>query len=177
MDFQWEDGGWNCDKNPKAVNSSYHESLIPLRSLIIHLKESEGTLSNSRRMTIQKAINRAAELFLKRNLYISSSTGEIITPRFTLLHFPYYWRYNILFALKVLNEGGFMGDARCENALNLIESKELELGGFPVEKKYYYGAKAASGRSAVNWGRMSKKKMNEWVTSEVFCILNAAGRL
>ena len=30
MKWQWSDGGWNCDKNPKAVNSSFMESLIPL---------------------------------------------------------------------------------------------------------------------------------------------------
>src|SRR5512139_1204742 len=31
--WQWPDGGWNCDKHPEAVNSSFMESLIPLRAL------------------------------------------------------------------------------------------------------------------------------------------------
>lgn len=34
LEFQWSDGGWNCDTNPEAHCSSYHESLIPLRALI-----------------------------------------------------------------------------------------------------------------------------------------------
>ena len=177
LEFQWEDGGWNCDKNPKAINSSYHESLIPLRAFIIYLKEEKNNLSNSRTTKLQTSISRVAELFLKRDLYISSSTGEPIHPNFALLHFPYYWRYNILIALKVLNEGGLIKDPRCERALDLIESKELATGGFSAEKRYYYGAKAASGKSAVNWGRIRKKKMSEWVTTEVFYILNASGRL
>lgn len=176
LEFQWEDGGWNCDKNPKAHHSSYHESLIPLRALIIYQK-TEKKSTRSKSVSFQKTVDQSAELFLKRELYISASTGESIHHNFTLLHFPYYWRYNILFALKVLNEGGYLGDPRCQRALNLIESKELSTGGFLAEKKYYYGAKAASGKSVVNWGRMSKTKANEWVTSEVYNILNSAGRL
>jgi hypothetical protein len=33
---QWPDGGWNCDGNPKALNSSFMESLLPLRALALH---------------------------------------------------------------------------------------------------------------------------------------------
>lgn len=106
-----------------------------------------------RRNAIQNAIENAKEVFLKRELFLSTSTGNSIHPRFTLLHFPYYWRYNILFALKVLNEGGFLEDPRCQKALTLIKSKELPTGGFPTEIKYYiFSAKARTGCSAVNWG-------------------------
>lgn len=177
LEFQWNDGGWNCDKNPKAIHSSYHESLIPLRGFILYLKNNEKNLTRSKKDILLKTIEHASELFLKRDLYISSSTGEVIHPHFALLHFPFYWRYNILFALKVINEGGYIQDSRCQKALDLIESKELATGGFPAEKRYYYGAKAASGKSAVNWDGVRKQKMNPWVTSEVCSVLNAAGRL
>jgi len=70
---------------------------------------------------------------LELELFLSASIGSLIHPNFTHLHFPYYWRYNILFALKVLNEGGYLLDPRCQKALNLIESKELPTGGFPAE--------------------------------------------
>ena len=178
LKFQWSDGGWNCDKNPEARCSSYHESLIPLRALVRYLNDSGNQLPKSRRNAIQNAIENAKEVFLKRKLFLSISTGNSIHPNFTLLHFPYYWRYNILFALKVLNESGFLEDPRCQKALRLIESKELPTGGFPAEIKYYiFSAKARTGRSAVNWGGPSKRKLNEWVTSEIFSILNDAGRL
>ena len=171
LEFQWSDGGWNCDKNPTAHHSSYHESLIPLRALIRHLKDAGKQMSKNRRNAIQNAIENAKEVFLKRELYLSASTGRIIHPNFALLHFPYYWRYNILFALKVMNEGGFLADLRCQKALKYILSKELPKGGFPAEIKYYtYSTTARSGRSVVNWGGSSKKKFNEWVTSEVFSI-------
>jgi len=178
LEFQWSDGGWNCDKNPRAHCSSYHESLIPLRAMIRYINDAGKQMSKDRRSSIQIAIENAKEVFLKRELFLSASTGKIIHPNFALLHFPYYWRYNILFALKVMNEGGFLGDIRCEKALKYVQSKELPAGGFPAEIKYYtYSTIARSGRSVVNWGGTSKKKINEWVTSEVFSILKDADRL
>jgi hypothetical protein len=33
IDWQWPDGGWNCDKRVEAVHSSFQESLIPARGL------------------------------------------------------------------------------------------------------------------------------------------------
>lgn len=96
---------------------------------------------------------------------------------FTNLFFPYYWRYNILLALKVMYEGGFLTDPRCVKALDLLESKKLPDGGFPAEKRYYYSKTAKSGRSAVNWGGVKKNKANDWISSEVYAVLHAAGRL
>jgi len=153
LEFQWPDGGWNCDRNPEAHHSSYHESLIPLRALIKHLNDVGKQLPKSRKNKLQKAINNAKEVFLKRELFLATSTEKAIHPHFTLLHFPYYWRYNILFALKVLKEGEFLADPRCQKVLTLIESKKLPMGGFPAEKKYYiFSTRASTGRSAVNWG-------------------------
>ena len=34
--WQWEDGGWNCDKRPEASISSFNETLIPLRGLVLY---------------------------------------------------------------------------------------------------------------------------------------------
>ena len=34
--WQWPDGGWNCDRKTGAVNSSYMESLIPMRGLALY---------------------------------------------------------------------------------------------------------------------------------------------
>ncbi len=178
LEFQWRDGGWNCDKNPTAHCSSYHESLIPFRSLIWHINVAGKQLSKDRRNSIENAIENAKEVFLKRELFLSTSTGRIIHPNFALLHFPYYWRYNILLALKVMKEGGFLEDPCCQKAIKYVQAKKLPTEGFPAEIKYYtYSTIARSGRSAVNWGGTSKKKFNEWITSEVFSILKAADQL
>jgi len=102
---------------------------------------------------------------------------------FVLLHYPCYWHYDILFGLKVLAEAGLVGDSRCAEALDLLESKRLSDGGFPAEKAYYHtpdwksSGRRKTGWSAVDWGGTSKRHMNEWVTADALAVLKAAGRL
>jgi hypothetical protein len=33
LHWQWPDGGWNCDRNPKADTSSFMETLLPMHGL------------------------------------------------------------------------------------------------------------------------------------------------
>jgi hypothetical protein len=168
--WQWPDGGWNCDRDPKAVNSSFWESLIPLRALALHAR-----LTGKRES--REAARRAAEVFLKRRLYKRQKDGKIMRDEFVELHYPCYWRYDILFGLKVMAEAGFIGDKHCYDALELLESKRLPDGGFPAEKKHYrVTKKMAAGRSLVDWGGTSKKRMNEFVTADALYVLKKSGR-
>ncbi|MBN2207704.1 MAG: hypothetical protein JW759_00170 [Candidatus Coatesbacteria bacterium] len=170
--WQWPDGGWNCDKRPEAVNSSYHESIIPLRALSLYarLKGNEEA---------KEAADRAAELFLKRRLYKRQKDGKVMSKSFVDLFYPPYWHYGILIGLKVMAESGYIGDERCSDALDLLESKQLPDGGFPAERRYYETATPAkpSGRELVDWGGVSKTRSNEFVTADALFILRAAGRL
>ena len=170
--WQWPDGGWNCDKNPQAVNSSFMESLIPLRALARHAQMTNNSRSNQ----IAKS---AAEIFLKRKMYKRRKDDTIIKEDFVKLHFPCYWHYDILFGLKVMVEAGLINDKRCNDALDLLESKQLSDGSFPAEKKYYQVTNVVkrSGRSLVNWGGTSGKRMNEFVTVDALYVLKKAGRL
>jgi hypothetical protein len=169
--WQWPDGGWNCDKNPKAANSSYHESLIPFRALNLYAKATGSKEAKG-------AVSRAAELFLKRELFKRLSNGRIMNADFVLLHYPCYWHYDTLACLKALAEAGIIRDKRCKAALDLLESKRLDDGGFPAEKKCYRTTKPKiSGYSLVDWGGMSKRRMNEWVTMDALYVLRMAGRL
>lgn len=170
MRWQWTDGGWNCDRRPKAVNSSFWESLVPLRALALYARESSDEAAKA-------AAARAADVFLKRRLFKRQADGTVMKEEFTRLHYPWYWRYDILFALKVMAEAGFIRDERCRDALDLLESKHMADGGFPAEEKYYQLANPGNPRySVVDWGGASKKRSNEWVTVEALCVLKAAGR-
>jgi hypothetical protein len=175
--WQWPDGGWNCDKKPEAINSSFHESVIGVRALALH-----GKLRNNKASS--KAAERAGEIFLKRRLFRRQSDNAVMNKRFMLLHYPCYWHYDILFGLKVLAEAGLIGERRCTEALDYLESKRLDDGGFPAEEKYYRLSekKMKSGRrlpgySLVNWAGTSKRNMNEWVTVDALYVLNEAKRI
>jgi hypothetical protein len=169
--WQWKDGGWNCDKRPEATISSFNETLIPLRGLAWYLKSTGDPKA-------KYAVDRAAELFLKRHLMRRLTDKSIIDQHFIKLHYPNYWHYDILFALKVMAEAGYIQDSRCKESLDLLESKWLSDGGFPAEEKYYrVDEKKLSGHSKVDWGGASKKHSNPYVSMNALIVLTHSGRL
>ncbi len=169
--WQWPDGGWNCDKRPQAVHSSYYESWLPLRALHLYQRccgDPQAKL----------AAERAAELLLKRELFIGAHSGRPIKQDFTQISFPFFFLYNILSALKVMVEIERIDDPRCRKALDLLESKQLPDGSFPTERKYYrVASKPVSRTSIISWGPAHLQKGNEFVTIEALCVLKAARRL
>lgn len=76
-----------------------------------------------------------------------------------------------------MTEIGLVKDARCEDALDLLENKELKVGGWPAEKRYYkVASKIELNADYVDWGGTGKHKMNEWVTTDALYVLREAGR-
>jgi hypothetical protein len=169
INWQWPDGGWNCDKRPQAVNSSFMETLIPLRGLALHARLTGNRDS-------QAAALHAAEIFLSRRMYKRRRDGCPISADFLRLHYPCYWHYDILFGLKVIAEAGMIHDERRKQALDLLEMKRLPDGGFPAEAKYYSNPIARSGCSLVDWGGVSKRRMNPFVTIDALYVLKEARR-
>jgi hypothetical protein len=169
--WQWPHGGWNCDRKAEARTSSFHESLLPLRGLAWHAKLTGSQAS-------REAADRAAEVFLERQLFRRRSDGAVIHDSFLKLRYPHYWHYDILVALKVMAEAGYIGDPRCAEALDVLASKRLPDGGWRAEGKHYRVVDApANGGSMVGWGLVSRKKvMNPFVTLEALYVLRAAGR-
>jgi hypothetical protein len=165
LETQWPDGGWNCDRRASGRSSSFTESLVPLRAVTLH-----ATMTGDDRSRL--AAERASEFFLAHRLFRRRHDGEVIAPSFLQLHYPCYWHYDILFGLEVLAEAGHLHDPRCADAIELLRDKRLPDGGFPAEHRYYRGGSAAtSGRSLVDWGPTSRRRMNEWVTVHALAVL------
>ena len=171
LQWQWPDGGWNCDKRPEANKSSFMETLIPLRALSLYASASgDGTVT--------AATARAAEVFLTRRLFkrlrVRSPDGRAFRPsalsRLLALRHP----------LWVEGDGqvGFIDDPRCAAALDLLEYKRLPDGGFPAEESYARPSRPElSGYSPVGWGGTSTKTGILFVTADVLYVLRLAGRL
>jgi hypothetical protein len=171
LQWQWPDGGWNCDKHPEANTSSFMETLIPLRALALYAQVSGDP-------NVRTTAERAAEIFLRRHLFKRQRDGSVMDKHFVLLSYPPYWHYNILFGLKVMAEAGFISDPRCKDALDLLESKRLPDGGFPAEESYTQASRPSlSGYSPVRLGGTSTKKMNPFVTADALYVLRIAGRV
>jgi len=173
LQWQWPDGGWNCDKKPAAVHSSFHETWIPL--LAMH---TYALASGSPRA--QESSQRASEVFLKHRLFRRIKDGEVMDTNFGKIAYPPYWHYDILVGLRVMDMVGRLSDPRCGDALDWLASLRLPDGGLAVEQKYYKVSadkKEGSGVSFVDWGSTGKGKMNEFATVHALSILKKAGRL
>jgi len=175
LKWQWPDGGWNCDRNPDAHVSSFKETLTPLRGLAEYLKSNHD-------IKVKSAVKKAAEVFLKRKLFKKISDGKIINNEFIKLHFPCYWHYDILYGLKVIEEAGFIKDKRCDEALDLLESKQLKSGGWSAGGKYYKFEDRKDllpkhNYEIVDWATKGNSKMSEWITVDALHVLLKAGRI
>lgn len=169
--YQWPDGGWNCDRRPEAATSSFIHTPIALRGLFAHAAAGSGPDARA-------AIARATDFMLARRLYKRKSTGEAIKSEFTALGYPYYHMYNVLFGLKIMGEGGLLGDARCADALDLLESKYLIDQGFKLEKKPYHHTKSNVHRyTPVRWEKARLGAANQHVTADALVVLAQSGRL
>ena len=169
--WQWPDGGWNCDRKPSAAHSSFWESLLPLRGLALYARKF-----NSARAA--RAVKRAVELFLRKKMFKRESNNQVMNRQFVRLHYPCYWRYDILAGLKVMAESGFIKDKRCEEALDILGEKRLDDGGWPAEERFYQNNdEKKSSYDLVDWGGVNSRKCNEWVTVDALYVLKAAGRL
>jgi hypothetical protein len=94
------------------------------------------------------------------------------------LCYPHYWHYDILFGLQVMSEAGKLDDPRCQEALDRVQARQLEAGGFPAEEKYYrVTPEVSTGASAVDWGTVSKIRANEFVSIQAWNLLKLAGRV
>jgi hypothetical protein len=165
---QWPDGGWNCDRRPKARHSSFHESLATLWGLHEFNRATGDGEAGA-------AADRAAEFFLRHRLFRSEQSGQIADREWIKLHYPPYWHYDILQALLVLSRRRLLGDPRCEEALNLLESKRRPDGTWqPGGYRYWLrqGSERVNG-DAVDWGREGP---NEMLTLNALRVLKAAGR-
>ena len=185
LEWQWPDGGWNCDRKPGAHHSSFNESLSTMWGLTEYSKITGDS-------TIRKAVNRVAEFFLKHRIFKSCRTdqtrppetfhGEIfrVVHSITQIHYPTYWHYDILQALIMLDRAGKLNDERTREAVDLIVSKQNS-NGLWTPDDFYWSLKrkgrskvATSNLEIVDWGR---KEPNKFLTLNALRILKATRRL
>ncbi len=163
--WQWADGGWNCDKKPAAKHSSFYESLAPLWGLI----EFSAATSDPQ---AARAADRAAEMFMRHDLFRSCTDDAPIDPQWTSLHYPLYWHYDILQALVILSRLRPLKDPRCAPALDLIESKRNPQGLWHAESTYWKRpGSAGSNAEVVQW---ANKGPHDMLTLNALRVLKAA---
>jgi hypothetical protein len=157
--WQWPDGGWNCDPRPAARHSSFYETLGTLRGLAEHGGFPE-------------AVSAAAEFLLKHRLYRSHRSTRVIDGEWLRLHWPTYWHYDILQALRVLARLGLVNDRRAQDAVNHLLSLRQSDGSWRANGRRYWHLAGQSNVEVVDWGNASAL-----LTRQAEEVLGAAGVL
>jgi hypothetical protein len=165
VEWQWPDGGWNCDRRATGRRSSFYESLPPAWGL------HEYALATGA-VWAAEAAQRTAELFLSHHLY-RSSAREVIDPRWLQLRWPPYWHYDVLQALLVLGRLGRIDDPRCADALDVVEGQRRRDGRWNANGRWWKAPGASTYAEAVDWG---PSRPSEMVTLNALRVLQQAGR-
>jgi hypothetical protein len=131
VEWQWPDGGWNCVRAEDARHSTFYHTLHTLWGLNEYYRATGDE-------DVRKAVEKAAELLLEHHLFKSTKSGETIHPEWVKLHYPLYWHYDILRALRILGLAGKLRDLRTAEALNIIESKRSKEGTWSPEGHYWH---------------------------------------
>jgi len=172
---QLEDGGWNCDHPEKKVkHSSFMSTVEPLWAYS-EIPRQKWT----RKM--KQSISEGAEFLLMHHIYKSDNHHWQETyPFFTKLHFPMYYFYDILHAMRVLTKLGYGDDERTRSAAQLLLSKRRPDGAWNLEGDWYregdFFYPSGKGRKApVAVDEVGKP--SKWITLNAYRVLTQSGDL
>jgi hypothetical protein len=129
---RYPDGGWNCEWDHGDEHSSLHTTLTVLEAF----RDYEAYGYRYRLEEIRASLPAAREFILKKRLFRSVHTGEVIDPRMLMLSYPCRWKFDILRCMDYFASVGKEWDPRMAEALDLILSKRRSNGRWPVQQKY-----------------------------------------
>jgi hypothetical protein len=138
---QWPDGGWNCDREPEASHSSFHETLAPIWGLVeYHLVAKDQRAWD--------AAMRAGELLLAHELFKSTKTGSPINSEWMHIHWPHYWHYDFFHGLRAVAMLGKAKDPRAAAALKHLDTLRRPDGTWRASGRRYW----TRSTEVVDWG-------------------------
>ncbi len=127
------DGGFNCRSNGTgATHSSVHTTVSIVEGVTSYRRA--GYVYRAEELA--DAARTSMEFLLRHRLYRSERTGEAIDPRFTQLHYPPRWHFDILRGLDAMVDAGLPYDPRMDDALDVLRSRQRADGTWPCHGSY-----------------------------------------
>ncbi len=155
---QMEDGGWNCQRRRGATHASFHTTILVLEGLL------DWERSGRPAARVAAARERGAEFLLEHRMFRSHTTGEVVSPAFRQLSFPGRWHYDVLRGLEYLAAVGHPRDARAEEAIAILRSKQRKDGRWPVQHRHAgstYFEMEETGKPS-RWNTLRALKVLRW---------------
>ncbi len=164
LEWQWDDGGWNCDRRRSASHSSFHETVWPLRGLLAYHRAIGDPAA-------LHAAQRAAELLLRHRLYRSNRTNRVIANAWLDVHWPPYWHYDVLQGLRAVAEAGHTSRPEAADALAWLRDRERDGRWHTSGGRYWKPpGSTGSGVDVVDWSDAA----SDVVTAQARAVLAAA---
>ncbi len=133
LDERLPDGAWNCRKGRDRFvhHSSFHTTFNVLEGLRDYLELQSGPL----RPALLEAEQQALEFMLQHRLFRSSTTGQVIHPRFATFRYPHRYFYDYLRGLCYFARANAPRDPRLQDAIDLLKKQRREDGCWPTHSR------------------------------------------
>jgi hypothetical protein len=158
---QLEDGGWSCEA-PPSRRSSFHTTICVLEGLLEYEKARGATTGAT------DARLRGHEYLLKRGMFKSLSTGEVIDPAWLLFSFPTRWHYDVLWGLDYLRRAGVEPDQRVAEAIDLVVRTRGSDGRWALENPHagqvHFDMEDEAGKAS-RWNTLRALRVLDWYQS------------
>jgi hypothetical protein len=164
VEWQWPDGGWNCDKKASGRSSSFHESLPTMWGLHEYATATGAEWARD-------AAERAGEMFLEHRLFRSLRTGKVLRDQWLAPRQPPYWHYDILQGLLILSRMGRVTDPRSADALEVLDGLRAPDGRWAAKGYWWKLGDGRANSDVVDWGRRGP---NELLTLNALRVFAAA---
>jgi hypothetical protein len=162
LNEQLADGGWNCEAEQGSVRSSFATTITVLEGLLAYERATGGSPESI------SARRRGEEYLLERKLFRRKSTGEIVNPCWLQFSFPTYWHYDVLRALEYFRSVGGRPDARIDEGIALLRSKQQPGGTWLLENthpgKVHFALENGDGLPS-RWNTLRAMRVFAWYES------------
>lgn len=159
LNEQLDDGGWNCEAENGSVRSSFATTINVLEGLLAQERAMGGSAK------LAAARRRGEEYLLERRLFRRRSTGEVVRPDWLRFSYPTRWRYDVLRALDYFREAGNEPDPRLEEAIDLLRSRPLPDGRWPLENTHpgqvHFSLEEGDGQPS-RWNTLRALRVLRW---------------
>lgn len=127
---QMPDGGWNCWATTRPAPSSFASTLDVIDALLRWERWTGGSDE------VRRARAKGEEYLLRRNLFRSARTGEVVDPEWALFSYPPRWHYDLLKATEYFALRGGTPDPRLAEAVEHVRSKRQGDGRWLLENTH-----------------------------------------
>jgi hypothetical protein len=127
---QLTDGGWNCWAESRSAPGSFASTLDVVDALWRWERRAGGSAR------VRETRLRGEEYLLRRGLFRSLRTGQIVDPQWLMFSHPPRWHYDVLKAADYFARRGGTPDPRLAEAMDAIRAKRQPDGRWLLENTH-----------------------------------------